>query len=260
MLARRWVEVRANRFARVGGRAHLAALAASNTLYTYAPPTGMTDVSTETVQGSPTPDGGCAFASVTGTMGPDSPTVEGSEISVDPATCLQTFEVGTGSALAQDPAAMNGYDSTSAAAGDSSPSALLTASMASYAHQAHISTWYNDPLSIKLTNVRDYTNWNTSNGCVTSANNGYVDFWAIDEWMRLSKTWNHGAKCSYSWSTSYEKMGNATFCPLWTYTNYDPNRIHGLPSGRYWYSYNDSATGSCGWMLSFHYNIGTGDS
>jgi hypothetical protein len=214
------------------------------------------------MEGTPDSSGGCTFPPVTTSGAAGSPSVESAEVSISLSNCTETYESGypQPSVQAQASQIPSGTTSRTQSAHDVGAATQTgIASTASYSASAHVNTWYNDPLSIKLTQVHVWTQWNVSGGCVSSADNSYYDFWAADGWDDLSHTWDHGINgCSYSYSTDYEQMGNPLFCPGWTYTTYNPNRIRGDNDYGYWSSYNDTPSGTCAALLSWEGNVGFG--
>ena len=204
----------------------------------------------ELVQGQATPTG-CVF-SFTETLTPGSPGREQDEVAFDPATCQAIYAVGPiqhrGAEDRGGGAAGNG---SAAAAGRGDPTLAF-----------YMKTFYEDPVGIDVTSLREDLEWSYSGGCNTSDKWKRNAHWfTVSGWYLRYVNDKPSFGCSNAIINSDALMENDAFCsPESVYTHYNYNHeVDGKPNGSVVYSWNDyvdSTFGVCYRLLSHHRSEG----
>jgi hypothetical protein len=194
---------------------------------------------------------GCVF-SFTGTITPNSPGREQDEVAFNPATCQAIYAVGPIQHPGQTDrggGASNNGGSGSAGRGD--PTLAF-----------YMKTFYEDPVGIDVTSLRNDVEWTYSGGCNTSYKTKRNATWFTPSgWYLRYVNDNNSFGCSNAIGNSDALMENDVFCPTFNdpesvYTHYNYNHeVDGKPNGTAVYSWNDyvdSTLGICYRLLSHH--------
>jgi hypothetical protein len=202
---------------------------------------------------------GCMF-SFTGTAATGSPELEWDEVAFDPATCAAVYAVGP----VQDATAGPGDSSDAAGAGDANGNA--------YGHDKHggadptsafyLRTFYEDPVGIDVTSLRNDVEWTYNYTCNSSYKWKRTARWyTLSGWYLRYVNDRPSLGCNNAISNSDALMENDFFCsPESVYTHYNFNHeVDGKPNGSVVYSWNDyvdSTFGICYRLLSHHHSQG----
>lgn len=216
---------------------------------TYNLPSGVNSSLTtkHTVQGRAS--GGVCQFTFTGSLAPGAAGFEEDEVAFDPSTCQAVYAVGP----IQHPAAAAGELSTSAsgATGDAAASGGDPA--------FYMKTFYEDPVGIDVTSLRNDLEWSYSGGCVRSYKwKRHATWYSPSGWGLNSVGDSPWLNCGSAGSNSHADMENNIFCAFtntWTHYYYN-HYVKGTPDGVAHYGWNDADSGACSGLLSHHYSVG----
>lgn len=203
------------------------------------------------VQGQSTGTG-CLFT-FSGVASPGAPGLERDEVAFDASTCRAIYAVGP----IQHPGPPDrggGADGNGAAAsaGRGDPTLAF-----------FLKTYYEDPVGIDVSSLREDLEWTYSGGCNTSDKwKRHAVWFTTSGWYLRYVNDSPSFGCNHAIINSDALMENDVFCwaafhdPESVYTHYNYNHeLDGRPNGTVVYSWNDyvdSTLGICYRLLSHH--------
>lgn len=217
---------------------------------TYKLPTGVNSALTNnrTVQGQPA--GGVCNFTFTGSLGRGARGFEEDEVAFNPSTCQAVYAVGP----IQHPQAAAGEVSRSASGASPANAASSGGDPAFY-----MKTFYEDPVGIDVTSLRNDLEWSYSGGCVRSYKwKRNATWYSPSGWGLNSIGDSPWINCGSAGSNSHADMENNIFCAFtntWTHYYYN-HYVKGTPDGVAHYGWNDADSGACSGLLSHHYSVG----
>lgn len=187
--------------------------------------------------------------------------IEERVLSEDPPTCTARFERGIptqidgrlpgGTEVTTTDAAGSGSTMTSGPLRNGRLSVLATTKSSGW-----YKTWYQDPPTLDVNNVRSTVTWNWNNTSTSTVTCAHSWWWlTASGWSRT----DNAQACSnpgQAQSETYGRYYNGTFCfPNWTRTNYWPTYAIGRKNGDLVGNSNYSKSGYCTGMLSFRHQL-----
>lgn len=227
---------------------------------TYGLPSGVKSSLTtqHMIQGEPNSDG-CSF-SFAGSFTAGSPGIEEDEVAFNPSTCQAVYATGPVQHVASD---VNEGTSSSSGSGPSRGTVTsATTSLAADPTKAYfLRTWYEDPLGIDVTSLRNDVEWSYVPGvCNTSYKwKRHATWYTTTDWYLQAAGDQPSFTCGNAQSNSHADMANGSFCaPLnTTYTHYYyTHYVWGGYNGNAHYGWHDEKVGPCSTLLSHHYSVG----
>jgi hypothetical protein len=217
------------------------------------------------VQGRKVGAGGCAFSVNRDVAAPQPPKagLQYKEVAYDAASCKSTFEITPAvSDAAQQPGSQSVGDGRSA--GPNSGTAQTASAPVctnpyadtsqSYAHDACIHSWFQDPAGIHANDLTNEAQWNPAGTCANTGRSyaSYYAQWVSAAGWRLgSNNFSPSFTCAAVTSHSATVFNNDTLCagqPM--VTSYDQH-IDGRADGSYDWNVAWSKTGTCSFLLTF---------
>jgi len=243
--------------------ADAAAAPAAPTIVSYTPPpsvlAGLSNQQTLSTQGARLADGSCQLAGSLSLTAAQT-AIEQVATSVNTDTCQVTVLQGTPSASLLATQEVQPSGGTATSQGATSPTVVngrLNRTRKPRAHAAstyyaagYLDTWVNDPLNIKVNEVKVNTTFDYNYSCVVNpSGEGVYNYWYTPSgWYKTADNWNQGLNCSNSWSSGYARYENDVFPACLPYdpfyggcsTTYNRSTIFGHPNGDLVAQYNTS--------------------
>jgi hypothetical protein len=234
-----------------------ASAAAGSDWIVYATSSSLAaDTPATLIQGARGTDGACKLTG-SGELKPGQAAVQTDELAFNPKTCQSKMVIRTLTAneLAAAQAKEAGSSDSIAPLAAKPVGDKASGGIGAMAYQSGWSrTWYEDPVSLTVNAVKNWTGWNYNGSCVTSASGSWEHNWySPSGWSRISHNFNNVYSCYQSESSSYVHYRNGTFCAsVDTHTYYDRNWVYGRYNGTLAWQWNVTKSGGCTNLLSFH--------